>query len=93
MKQLFLKSIYSPGGKESTTRLSAYIILFLATLFILSMIVIEIVHAINTKNHEISNEGIIVLGMLLTHHLALLGINKYHESKETVSKNENPSIK
>ena len=80
---LIKNSILSPGGKESSTRIGAYIILALIILFTLAFIVIEIITALETK--IISNEGIIVFGMLLTHHLTLLGINKYHETKEKIA--------
>ena len=78
------KSIISPGGKESSTRIAGYVILILIVSFSLMFLGIEIYISIAT-NH-ISNEAIIIFGMILTHHLTLLGINKYHESKD--KKNE-----
>ena len=78
------KSIISPEGKESSTRIAGYVMLILIVLFSLMFLGIEIYISITT-NH-ISNESIIIFGMILTHHLTLLGINKYHESKD--KKNE-----
>ncbi len=88
---LIKKSIISPGGKESSTRIATYIILLMIVLFTLSFIGIEIYSAVETKT--ISNEGIIIFGMLLTHHLTLLGINKYNETKEKIGHNPTSQIK
>ena len=90
-RNIIKKSIQSPGGKESSTRIATYIILLLVILFTLTFIAIEIMNAIETKT--ISKEGIIVLGMLLTHHLTLLGINKYNETKEKIGHPPNKTIK
>jgi len=35
------------------------------------------------RAQDISNSLIVIYGMLLAHHLTLLGINKYHENKNT----------
>ena len=80
------KSILSPSGKESSTRIATYIILALILLFTLLFLCIEIYHAY-VSGGIITNEAIIVFGMLLTHHLALLGINKYNDTKEKISNN------
>jgi len=76
---LFKKSILAPDGKESSTRISAYIMLSLIVLFSISFLSVFIYMMI-TK--DITDKMIIVFGMLLTHHLTLLGINKYHENKQ-----------
>ena len=88
-RKIIKNSILSPGGKESSTRIATYIILLLVVLFALTFIAIEIMTSIETKS--ISNEGIIVLGMLLAHHLTLLGINKYNETKEKIGHKPNKS--
>lgn len=72
-------------NKLSSTRLSAYAILIgvMSMVFVaLGVEVSSAVAALATKhNYVLSNEFIIVLGSLLTHHLTLLGVNKYHETK------------
>ena len=88
-RNIIQKSIQSPGGKESSTRIATYIILLLVVLFTLTFIAIEVINAL--ENKTISNEGIIVLGMLLAHHLTLLGINKYNETKEKIGHKPNKS--
>jgi hypothetical protein len=76
---IFKKSILSPDGKESSTRISSYIILLLIVLFSISFLTVFI-YLMITKG--IPTEMIIVFGMLLAHHLALLGINKHNETKQ-----------
>jgi len=76
---IFKKSILSPDGKESSTRISAYIILLLIVLFSIAFLIVFIYLMITTG---VTTEMIIVFGMLLTHHLALLGINKHNETKQ-----------
>ncbi len=74
------------SNKVSTTRISSYLILgsILATGFV--YLLIDIINAI-IKWHKgevfiISTEDLIFFGMILTHHLALLGINKNAETKQ-----------
>lgn len=73
-------------GKESSTRIIAYIITSIIVLFSLVFIGIEISSAIvaltTVSKYVVSNEIIIIFGSLLTHQLTLLGINKYHETKQ-----------
>ena len=77
-------------GKESSTRLIAYIITFFISLFCIVFLGIEIYTAItavlSTGKYVLSGEIIIVFASLLTHQLTLLGINKYHENKEKQEK-------
>jgi len=82
---IFKKSILSPDGKESSTRISAYIILLLIILFSISFLSVFI-YLMVTKG--VTTEMIIVFGMLLTHHLALLGINKHNETKQIKTNND-----
>jgi len=87
MKKFFTlikKSILSPTGKESSTRIGSYIIMAIIVLFSLVFLGIEIYTTIQTGH--ISNEAIVIFGMILAHHLTLLGINKYHESKDKNNK-------
>ena len=72
------------SNKVSTTRISSYLILgsILATGFV--YLLIDIINAI-IKWHKgevfiISTEDLIFFGMILTHHLTLLGINKNAET-------------
>ena len=80
---IFKKSIFSPNGKESSTRISSYIILLIIVIFSFSFISLE------WMNINISNESIVIFGMILTHHITLLGINKYHENKINDAKENN----
>jgi len=88
--KIIRKSISSPGGKESSTRIAGYFMLIVILIFSITFLGIEIYTAIQT-NH-ISNEAIIIFGMILAHHLTLLGINKYSESKDNKSNNETKKI-
>jgi len=88
--KIIRKSISSPGGKESSTRIAGYSVLFIILLFSIVFLGIEIY--ISLQNNHISNEAIIIFGMILAHHLTLLGINKYHETKDNKSNNETKKI-
>ena len=74
------------SNKVSTTRISSYLILgsILATTIV--YLIIDIVNAIIKWSHGqvfiISAESIVFFGMVLAHHLALLGINKNAETKQ-----------
>lgn len=74
------------SNKISTTRISSYLILasILATSIV--YLIIDIVNAIIKWSHGqvfiISAESIVFFGMVLAHHLALLGINKNAETKQ-----------
>jgi hypothetical protein len=78
-------STQSKEGKTSSTRISSYFILGAIVLISLLFIAIEIVNAIimwkNGAPYVIPGEHIAIFGMILTHHLALLGINKTAETK------------
>lgn len=95
------------SNKVSTTRISSYLILGSILITGLVYLIIDIVNAsIKWSNGEtfiISTEDLIFFGMILAHHLALLGINKNAETKqymdflkssktnkETVKKNVKP---
>jgi len=88
-----LKSIKNYNGKESSSRISSYLLLKIIwyfALFVLSTEIIRGTYSLFTGTpYLISNEFIIVFGSLLTHHLALLGINKAAESKEQKINKEN----
>lgn len=74
------------SNKVSTTRISSYLILGSILTTGLIYLLIDIVNAI-IKWHKgevfiISTEDLIFFGMILTHHLTLLGINKNAETKQ-----------
>lgn len=72
-------------GQVSSSRMSSYFILGSILTTTLLFIVIEIVNAsIIWKTgaaYIIPSEHIVVFGMMLAHHLTLLGINKTSETK------------
>ena len=74
------KSIFTPDGKESTTRISSYIVLILIVMIALIMMVLEMLQM------TISNEIIAIFILLLAHQITLLGINKKYESKQEIAK-------
>jgi len=80
------KSVISKkDGKVSSTRLSAYYLLLAIFTFSLLFIGLEGVNAFvlwKTGNpYVIPFEHITIFGMILAHHLTLLGINKNAETK------------
>lgn len=83
------KSLFSGVSKKvSTTRISSYLILGSILTTTLIYLLIDIINAfIKWKNNEVfivSTESLVFFGMILTHHLALLGINKNAETKQYV---------
>ena len=80
------KSIVSKkDGKVSSTRLSAYFFLSSIITFTVIFIGIESTNAFmlwkTGMPYVIPREHIVIFGMLLAHHLTLLGINKNAETK------------
>lgn len=81
------RSIISGVSKKvSTTRISSYLILGSILTTSLIYLIIDIVNAIikwsNGEIFVLSAESLVFFGMILTHHLALLGINKNAETKQ-----------
>ena len=78
------KSI-TKDGKVSSTRVSSYFILGAIVLISIVFVSIEVVNSIimwkTGMPYAIPGEHIAIFGMILTHHLALLGINKAAETK------------
>jgi len=74
------------SNKVSTTRISSYLILGSILTTGLIYLLIDIVNAIIKWAHGevfvISTESLVFFGMILTHHLTLLGINKNAETKQ-----------
>ncbi len=78
-------SILDKNGKVSSGRLSSYFILgailTCAAVFIGIDITNAIIGFINKGFYEVPTNHIVLYGMTLAHHLALLGINKNSETK------------
>lgn len=76
---------HKKGGKVSSGRMSSYFILGVivaaATTFIGIDIANAIIAIINKGFYEIPANHIVLYGMTLAHHLALLGINKNAETQ------------
>ena len=70
------ESVDTQGNTISSVRLQSYIILFPILLMVLVFLIIEIwsfIHAIkHGTEYKLSSEIIIVFGMMLSHHLAIL---------------------
>jgi hypothetical protein len=84
---LIKESVYDKqkGGKVSSGRLSSYFVLAAILSAAFTFIGIDIANAIiamcNKGFYEIPANHIVLYGMTLAHHLALLGINKNAETK------------
>ena len=83
------KSLTSGISKKiSTTRISSYLILGSILTTTLIYLIIDVINAIimwvNKENYIIPGEHLVFFGMVLTHHLALLGINKNAETKQNL---------
>jgi len=76
---------YKKDGKVSSTRLTSYIILSMIFLFVVYFLTVGVFVVFYNSKVEIPNEMIIVFGSLLTHQLAILGINKHNETKEKIA--------
>lgn len=77
-----IKQSASRTHEYSSARVTSYIILTLIILMTLYFIIVGIYIVVADKTTIIPNEMVVVYGMLLTHQLTLLGINKYHETKQ-----------
>lgn len=73
------------GGKVSTTRIQSYLILSSVLLSTGIYLTIDIINAVIKwkagNTYSVPVEHITLFGMVLAHHLALLGINKNSENK------------
>ena len=96
-KKLFLLIINSMklpnSDKISSTRLIAYIIIGIISIYLISLLGIEITVAIisliKTGTYVISSQIITILFFMMGEVLTLLGVNKRFETKQEVSKNQN----
>jgi hypothetical protein len=80
------KSVHEKrGGKVSSSRISSYFMLGAIILTSVTFVVIELVNAFMMWKlglpYVIPSEHIVIFGMILAHHLTLLGINKNAETK------------
>lgn len=86
------KSLYDRFGNISHTKISSYVILIGIYISSLVYLGIDIVNAIMVWSkgevYEIPMTHIGILVALLGHHLALLGIKKNSENKQTLANNE-----
>ena len=78
------ESVKDNAGNISSTRVQSYHILNIIYAFSAFIIISEIAIMIISKKTEVSSQFMIAFGGLLTHHLALLGINKNSKSEPTM---------
>lgn len=85
MWDMIIKSSYNSTGKVSSSRISSYFILGSILTSSLVFIVIEIGNAVfswmKKEVYVIPTEHIAIFGMILSHHLLLLGIVKNAKSE------------
>lgn len=89
------QSVLDRTGKTSSSRISSYFVLFSIILSSVSFAVIEVVNASVKWNlgetYEIPVAHITLFGMVLSHHLLLLGIVKNSKSEPSAAKAEKTS--
>lgn len=79
--KLIPESVKDNAGNVSSTRIQSYHILKMIYGFAIFIVISEIVLMIQNGNTQLSSQFMIAFGGLLTHHLALLGINKNSKSE------------
>lgn len=79
--KLFNESVKDNAGNVSSTRIQSYHVLIIIYGFSLFIIASEIFFMLTTDIKETSPQLMIAFGGILTHHLALLGINKNSKSE------------
>lgn len=81
-------------GKISTTRIQSYLILGSILTATAVFLIIDVINAIEkwclNEMYTVPTEHITIFGMVLAHHLALLGINKNSENKTAQSAAQKP---
>lgn len=89
------QSVLDRTGKTSSSRISSYFVLFSIILSSISFAVIEMVNAAVKwsagDTYEIPVAHITLFGMILSHHLFLLGIVKNSKSEPSATKIDKPS--
>lgn len=78
---LMPESVKDNAGNVSSTRIQSYHILRIIYGFSIFMMICEVCLMFQHGNTEVSSQFMIAFGGLLTHHLALLGINKNSKSE------------
>lgn len=85
-KNYIEKSLTDVQGKTSHTKVSSYLILFTILITCIGFITIDIINAIAAwktgSSYEIPLSHVTIFGMILGHHLYLLGIKKKSEDKQ-----------
>ena len=80
IQQKISKSLVDHLGKTSSATISSYFILFQIMLMGTVYLLVDVVNAIivwrKGESYEIPTQSIFVLGLVLSHHLVLLGIKK-----------------
>ena len=95
VKRIMTRISKSTAGENniSSTRIQSYIILLPILIMTAIFLVIELwqfIHTIyNNKDYAISTEIIVIFGMLLSHHLAVMFSRKQSQSIEDITGNNN----
>lgn len=96
LKKLFTKinkSCIEKSGRYSHTRITSYIILVVITLSSLVFLGIDITNLVTAlfkgETYEIPTSHITLFGMMLSHHLVLLGLKKHSENQQCKYECEN----
>ena len=87
--KLMPASVKDNAGNVSSTRIQSYHILRMIYGFAAFMVVSEIILMIQHGSTQVSSQFMIAFGGLLTHHLALLGINKNSKTEPLLTNTEN----
>lgn len=89
LRKLIPASVKDAAMRTSSTRIQSYLIVPLIYIFALFTVVSEgvmLFHAMQAdKDHSLSSQFLTVFISILTHHLALLGINKNSKSEPRYS--------
>ena len=79
--KLMPESVKDNAGNVSSTRIQSYHILNIIYAYAVFMLLAEGYFIFKTGSTEVSSPFMITIGGFLTHHLALLGINKNSKSE------------
>lgn len=85
-----IKKSCEKNADVSSTRITSYIISAMIILFCFYFLGISIYIVVASATISIPNEMIIIFASLLTHQLALLGINKHNETKQKIAEKSTP---
>lgn len=79
--KLMEESVQDNAGNISSTRVQSYHVLRIIYIFAIFVLASEIFHMVKSGSIQLSSQFMIAFGGFLTHHLALLGINKNSSSE------------